>query len=78
MTQLWDPYKNKLDGRSYRDRIGRPFYGPDLRAVINPQPRPSIVERVTMWWESLSMAAILVLSGCIVVAVAAAALIVMR
>ena len=45
--------RNRLDGRSYRDRIGKPYYGSALRRVIEPEEqRRSFIERVSDAWES--------------------------
>jgi len=50
------PDKHHLDGRSYKDRIGKPFYGPALRAVIEaPEPKPSLIDRWFSWWMDLSV-----------------------
>jgi hypothetical protein len=43
--------KHPLDGRSYRDRIGRPYYGEQLRRVISPEPTdPPFIERWTEYY----------------------------
>jgi hypothetical protein len=53
MTQLWDPYKHKLDGRAYRDRIGRPYYGPSaLRRLMAVKPQVSIIDRATDYYSA--------------------------
>ena len=38
MTWTLDPYKHKLDGRSYSHRIGKPYYGSALKRVLNAVP----------------------------------------
>lgn len=41
MTWSLDPFsdKHRLDYRSEKDRIGKPFYGSDLKRVIFHQPK---------------------------------------
>jgi hypothetical protein len=48
------PFRDKhpLDGRAYKDRIGRPFYGSALRKLIDPPP--SRIARLHLWWERTS------------------------
>ena len=37
MTWILDHHKHRLDGRSYQDRIGRPYYGPNaMRKIVTP------------------------------------------
>ena len=45
MTWRLDPYKHKLDGRSYNNRIGKPYYGSALKRVINAVPPESSYDR---------------------------------
>jgi hypothetical protein len=55
-----------------------PYYGEKLRRVLAPEVTdPSLIERLTDWWEALPVSTVAILSGCIIVAILSAALIVM-
>jgi hypothetical protein len=45
MTWIHDPYKHKLDGRSYNNRIGKPFYGSALKRLLDATPPESSYDR---------------------------------
>ena len=78
MTWIHDPYRHKLDGRSYNHRIGKPYYGSALKRVIDPEPEEpeSVIERITEAWASLTTLEVKFIVGCIILAVFMAALIV--
>ena len=78
MTWQLDPYKHKLDGRSYNHRIGKPYYGSALKRVIDPEPEEpeSIIERMTEAWAHMTPLEAKFIAGCIIAAVFIAALIV--
>lgn len=48
--------KNRLDYRCYKDRIDKPYYGGDLRRLLDKEPEavPSWVERFDLWWYCVS------------------------
>ena len=57
--------KHQHDGRSYHDRIGRPFYGPDLKRVLSEEAVESWIERVVGWYFGHRWPAIVLLVfGC--------------
>ena len=70
--------RHRLDGRSYHNRIGKPFYGPKLRRIIDPEPEEpeSVIERITEAWASLTTLEVKFIVGCIILAVFMATLIV--
>ena len=77
MTWIHDPYKHRLDGRSYNNRIGRPYYGEKLRRIIEPDVcDPSLVERVSEWWNELTIREARFMVAVILMAVFCAAAIV--
>jgi len=64
------------DGRSYRKRIGQPYYGEKLRRVLAPEPTdPSLIERLTDFYEGITPREAWIAVGLIVAAVVAAAVI---
>ena len=74
MTWIHDPYKHKLDGRSYNHRIGKPYYGHSIRRVIEPEVTdPSWIERLTDWYSELTITEARFFSGLILLAVFCAA-----
>lgn len=50
--------KNRLDHRAYRERIGKPYYGGDLRRLLNREPEPedptSLVEKIDIWLSAIT------------------------
>jgi len=78
VTWIHDPYRHKLDGRSYNQRIGKPYYGHELRRIIAPEPEEpeSIIERMTEAWAHMTPLEARFIAGCIIAAVFIAALIV--
>jgi hypothetical protein len=69
--------KNKLDGRSYDHRIGKPYYGHALKRVIATEAPPeSIIERMNLWWIELSFKEALFVTVVVVFAVLGALVIV--
>jgi len=70
MTLTFDPFddKHKLDYRSEKNRIGRPFYGSELKKIVNPEPKEPIVSRSHDYWEGISADPmfwkVIVLGGC--------------
>jgi len=77
MTWIHDPYKHKLDGRSYNHRIGKPYYGEKLRRVISPEVTdPSWIERLTDWYCEITIKEARFLTLVVLLAVFCAAAIV--
>jgi hypothetical protein len=78
MTWIHDPYKHKLDGRSYNNRIGKPYYGDKLRRVIAPEPTDlSVIERLTDWYSELTVKDAKIVTALVIAAVFCAAIIVL-
>lgn len=71
MTWTLTPFddKHRLDGRSYQNRIGRPFYGHALKRVIGSGlQESSLVCRVTDYYFSHRWPAMALLAFGIIVA----------
>jgi hypothetical protein len=52
------------------------YYGWKLRAVIDPPPRPSIIERLALWYERMPATVLWIMLALIAVSVGLAAVIV--
>lgn len=69
--------KHRFDGRSYNDRIGKPYYGHGLRRIIAPEVTdPSLIERITEAFNEMSARESMFVVGIIALCVFCAALIV--
>jgi len=70
-------YKHRHDGRSLNHRIGKPYYGEQLRKVIAPEPtEDSFIERLTNYYMELSYRDAVVITVAIIAAILLATVIV--